>query len=105
VAAELQIFCQGPRRGILLRAHDTVVNPKRINEISSSANRLPWLCDVCVVFDEQMVLDHETWIMNLTESNKRDNVTWFKEYSARVRFVNPFVFTRCLLAFFLEKSV
>jgi len=36
----------------------------------------------------QMVLDHETFIMNLTAANIEDRPVWMKEYSAKVLTVH-----------------
>lgn len=36
-----------------------------------------------LIFDFQMVLDHETWVMNLREANLYNYPIWYKEYSVR----------------------
>lgn len=36
-----------------------------------------------------MVVDHETWIMNLKEANLYDYPIWYKLYSKRLAFQIP----------------
>ena len=44
--------------------------------------RLYCTCN-CVYCCVQAILDHETYIMNLTEANLSDKPQWTKEYSAK----------------------